>query len=125
MSTNQRPHRVIASEIADERWRQMSVEGWTAEHDDEHDEGEMGDAAAYYAYHRPAIDAGNGDGTDDITLGDSLLRLLWPETWHHDWAKKSSKPRRRQLIIAAALIVAEIERLDRASADEGAGREPK
>jgi hypothetical protein len=36
---------------------------------------------------------------------------LWP--WHDDWWKP--KDRRRDLIRAAALIVAEIERLDRAA----------
>ncbi len=107
------PTQLVLAEVEIERVRQMSAEGWTPEHDDDHEGGELADAAAYYAYHRAALDAGNEDGTDDISRGDSLLRMLWPETWHHCWAKKSGKPRRRQLIVAAALIVAEIERLDR------------
>ena len=35
--------------IADERKRQIEVEGWTAEHDAEHYESELAYAAAVYA----------------------------------------------------------------------------
>jgi hypothetical protein len=35
--------------IADERTRQISEEGWTPEHDDGHDEGELSAAASVYA----------------------------------------------------------------------------
>ena len=35
--------------IAKERQRQVSVEGWTPQHDDEHKDGEMAIAAACYA----------------------------------------------------------------------------
>lgn len=35
--------------VISERQRQQSVEGWTPEHDDEHTEGEMAEAAACYA----------------------------------------------------------------------------
>lgn len=36
-------------EIAAERERQKSVEGWTLEHDDEHADGSLADVAACYA----------------------------------------------------------------------------
>lgn len=80
----------IIEEIAAERARQIAVEGWTPEHDDQHSGGELARAAACYA----AGDHQNG---------------LWP--WHEDWWKPST--RRRDLIKAAALLVAEIERRDR------------
>ena len=36
--------------IIDERIRQIEAEGWTPDHDDEHDKGELAAAAACYAY---------------------------------------------------------------------------
>jgi hypothetical protein len=91
----------IVAEVMDERIRQMLVEGWTPEHDDEHAEGEMALAASCYA--RSAANPGH-----------YLARVprRWP--WDRLWWKPSGP--RRELVKAAALIVAEIERLDRASA---------
>lgn len=83
------------SQIAAERRRQRLEEGWTAEHDDEHFDGEMADAAACYASTDPA----------------RVVRWPWASTW---W-KPSPDDRRRELVKAGALIVAEIERLERAS----------
>lgn len=83
----------VIDEIAAERARQISEEGWTLEHDDEHASGEMALAAAAYAVH----------------FRHSQGRL-WP--WSQQWWKPGEH--RRNLIKAAALIVAEIERLDRA-----------
>ncbi len=40
-----KPHEYVILEIARERERQMSVEGWTVEHDDEHSCGELANAA--------------------------------------------------------------------------------
>ncbi len=79
------------ADIASERRRQMEVEGWTAEHDDQHDLGQMAGDAASYAV-----------GSPD---------WYWP--WDRKWWKPTN--RRRNLIKAGALIVAEIERLDRAA----------
>lgn len=98
-------------DIAAERQRQITVEGWTAEHDDTHRSGEMADAAACYAM-RP--------GARGTFTGSSPERLIWQRLW--PWSKDWWKPkdRRRDLIRAAALIVAEIERLDRAAARKAA-----
>lgn len=81
------------AEIAAERKRQVDVEGWDDEHDDEHVKGELADAAAYYA------------------ARDNRLEL-WP--FDDEWNKRGDHSRRRQLVIAGALIVAELERIDRA-----------
>lgn len=87
--------RSVIEEIAAERQRQIDGEGWTTEHDDEHSRGEMANAAACYA-------------AAEITAPCAGL-WPWPDSW---WKPKS---RRRDLIRAGALIVAEIERLDRAA----------
>lgn len=83
--------------IAAERKRQVEVEGWTPEHDDEHDNGEMATAAACYAMARHNQ--------------DSPL-MHWP--WSMEWWK--AKDRRSNLVRAGALIAAEIDRLDREAA---------
>ena len=90
-----------AIDVLAERQRQISAEGWTPEHDDEHSNGEMGEAAACYAASArlPAI------------LKKRAAPAYWP--WDATWWKPSSP--RRDLIKAGALILAEIERLDRAA----------
>lgn len=88
--------------IAAERQRQQTEEGFTPEHDDEHQNGEIAEAAACYAA-----------GTAVFYETDLPL---WP--WNPNAADGEriiqQKPRLRQLVIAGALIVAEIERLQRA-----------
>lgn len=91
------------SEIGKERGRQVSEEGWTPEHDDEHDGGELSMAAACYAAARPLSTFNPDNGCFDDA---------WP--WHPSWDKRHKHSRRRQLVIAGALIVAELERLERA-----------
>jgi hypothetical protein len=96
-------------EIDIERNRQILEEGWTSAHDDGHEGGEMADAAACYA-------AGTiFEVTRPKRLGGTSR--LWP--WDLTWWKP--KDRRSDLIRAAALIVAEIERLDRAALREERG----
>jgi hypothetical protein len=96
----------VVAEIAAERRRQIKVEGWTAEHDDQHDCGELAFAAACYAQ-TAAIRQCNDE---HIAPGDHGSPSGWP--FEADaWKPRNS---RDELIRAAALIVAEIERLDRA-----------
>lgn len=84
-------------DVLAERQRQVSVECWTPGHDDdEHRRGELALAAAAYCVH----------GLDWPVRGSDL----WP--WTSGWWKP--KNRRRDLVRAAALLLAEIERLDRA-----------
>ncbi len=96
-----------ASDVIAERQRQVSAEGWTAEHDDLHSTGELAQAAAVYALHscRPPT-----------FVFDAELQEEIPTNW--PWARRWFKPRgpRRDLVRAGALIIAEIERLDRAAA---------
>ncbi|MXN28738.1 hypothetical protein [Delftia sp. CH05] len=105
-----------ARDVLAERRRQVEAEGWTSEHDDQHDEGEMCFAAAGYA----AVASDNlqaiSRGIDrDLTLDDNV----YPPTnypWPRSWEFKPCTPR-RALVKAGALILAEIERIDRCSPD--------
>lgn len=99
----------VIDEIAVERQRQIDVEGWSASHDDEHQYGEIANAAAAYAQV-----AANQAECDRLGLaGECLDDMAPPDCWRwgHDWFKP--KDSRRNLVRAAALIVAEIERIDR------------
>jgi hypothetical protein len=84
-----------------ERLRQINVEGRTAEHDDVYVAGELPRAAAAYA-----LSAASDDW-------DAALRI-WP--WSQSWWKP--KNRVRDLIRAGALILAEIDRLERLNRSE-------
>lgn len=99
------------ADIATERRRQVEVEGWMPEHDDRHINGEMAKAAACYAVENREMFggywAGGGRDPDDYFIPHRPRD--WP--WHADRWKPSD--RRRELVKAGALIVAEIERLDR------------
>ena len=90
-SGNGAPASII--DVLYERGRQVAVEGRSPEHDDEHQDGSIALAAAAYTIHfrHP-------------------LGRLWP--WADGW-----KPgdHRRNLVKAGALILAEIDRLDRAA----------
>ncbi|ENL1644626.1 ead/Ea22-like family protein [Raoultella ornithinolytica] len=86
-----------AADVLAERQRQVTAEGWTAEGDDSYQNSELADAAACYAIHAH----NQGFSTP--------AHWPWPPTW---W--KQTNPR-RDLVKAGALILAEIERLDRAA----------
>jgi hypothetical protein len=96
-------------EIAAERKRQIEVEGWTPAHDDTHSHGEMAAAAGCYAIVAGFPDMNRALWTGRNRDGEQRPWPNWP--WSPSWWKP--KDRRSDLIRAAALIVAEIERLDR------------
>lgn len=87
--------------IAAERRRQISAEGWTAEHDSQHTDGELADAAGSYA-HWAAL---------SIRFGVDAMRQRPPYSWPWDssWFKPTTPI--RDLVKAGALIAAEIDRL--------------
>lgn len=84
-------------DVLTERQRQVSAEGWTAEHDDAHIDCSLAAAAATYA----------------LCTSPAQLKVCgavaWP--WPSHWWKPTSY--RQNLVKAGALILAEIERLDR------------
>lgn len=97
-----KPHEYVVLEIARERERQIEDEGWTPEHDDEHDLGHMAVAAACYA----------------MKSTENYEHKALPDEWPWDTERWKPTTPRRDLVKAAALIVAEIERLDRKGSKE-------
>jgi hypothetical protein len=104
-----------AIDILCERRRQIECEGWTSEHDDSHDQCELAHAAACYA--NPIAIVIDGAGIEIGPPGADTLPIGWPEHWNSEWWKP--KDQRRDLVKAASLIIAEIERIDRASEKGG------
>ncbi|ENZ8242067.1 ead/Ea22-like family protein [Klebsiella pneumoniae] len=86
-----------AADVLAERKRQVTAEGWTPGHDDEYEHGELADAAGCYALSSELFDC----------AGEPPRPWPWPDEW---WKPTN---RRRDLVKAGALILAEIERLDR------------
>lgn len=86
-----------ATDVLAERRRQVEVEGWTPENDNDHKAAEMACAAACYAANAAGI------------VWAYSVPSFWP--WAQKWWKPTTP--RRDLVKAGALILAEIERLDR------------
>lgn len=95
-------------DVAAERRRQIEVEGFGREHDDKHADGELAAAAACYALGSPLKSRMPAANT---WAWEQSRKMVWP--WGLEWWKP--KDRRRNLVRAAALLLAEIERLDRAA----------
>lgn len=114
--------------IAEERQRQIEKENWTLEHDKAHDNSELLQAAGAYIaaalgkdteskvarfemYMPPESDffINNGD------RGDRKIRTkgVWVDgfPFSRDWDKRQKHDKMKLLIISAALIAAEIDRL--------------
>jgi hypothetical protein len=95
-----------------ERQRQINEEGWTPGHDDSHTAGELARAAAAYAWFASFSDDARAEMKMEPKRGYiNILWWMWPKSWSERWWKP--KDRRRDLVRAAALLIAEIERLDR------------
>jgi hypothetical protein len=92
------------TDVTTERQRQRDAEGWTLDHDDRHTDGSIAQAAACYA--------AAGAGMRWVKYGPLPY---WP--FDSEWYKP--KDDRRNLVRAAALCIAEIERLDRLTPNSG------
>lgn len=98
-----------ATVLARERRRQVDDEGWTAEHDDKHCYGQLALAAAAYSAEAAANFA-------SAAWLRTAIRSLWP--WGANWWKPRNPA--LNLVRAGALIIAELERLDRLPCVRGA-----
>jgi hypothetical protein len=117
--------------IAAERRRQIEQEGWTPEHDNEHDDASLALAAICYAAPQRIY-------VIDLLATGFRVRDPWPRSWaeYHDkrfTCQESQKlpsnvppdpetythqERISFLVKAGALIAAEIDRLERKAAAE-------
>lgn len=91
-----------------ERIRQIRVECHFPEHDDENTDGALAMAAACYAeeaFYQAKV-------VDRLSAISQVTPVLWP--WEPDIWKPTDQ--RRNLVKAGALILAEIDRIDRAAA---------
>ena len=84
-------------DVIAERQRQQSVEGWTPEHDDQYGESQLLWASSCYVL--------------NTIKPFNRMPMDWP--WDSSWWKPTNP--RRDLVKAGALILAEIERIDRAA----------
>jgi|GEM_PF-1018687 len=90
--------RRAVSDIDAERQRQVDAEGWSADRDDGYADAELAKSAAAYTL-------------SACGFSPDAAREMWPRSWSAHWWKPTTA--RRDLVKAGALIVAEIERLDR------------
>jgi hypothetical protein len=102
------PIRLSGSQMIDnERTRQIASEGWSPQHDDEHDDAQLVEAARAYTWAALCEVKFGANGQDF-----NLLPNDWPKELDKKWWKPSDSPV-RNLVKAGALIVAEIDRLQR------------
>lgn len=91
-------------DVLGERARQRRMEGYDDAHDDAHDDFDLTSAAIAYLMNARLR------GTTGHSYADAP-----PHDW--PWSARDWKPKgvRQELVVAAALIIAEIEKIDRSS----------
>lgn len=94
----------LIAEVAEERIRQVK-KGYTRESDDKRDPGVLAAAGAAYAWHASFMRA-MGSPMSEQTAKDYGVDTFF------NWSKPP-KPARKALIQAAALIFAELEKMER------------
>jgi hypothetical protein len=99
-----------------ERFRQIEGEGWSIEHDDAHEPGDLAKAGAAYLYAASVVDRSFRDKLRNPAFkahsaAGLVIRSLWPWSW--DWWKPDVDDRRHDLIRGCALGLAEGEKFDR------------
>jgi hypothetical protein len=105
--------------VTRERIRQITQERWSSAHDDEHTDHSLAVVAAMYAV------AGIPSPTRVASIGYRVIDVTrppeedaWPSSWDREFDKRDQHDPLRRLVIAGALICAEIDRLQRAADSE-------
>ncbi|PZP97537.1 MAG: hypothetical protein DI587_17210 [Variovorax paradoxus] len=98
-----------AHDVIAERRRQVEVKGYDTEHDDAQSHEEIAFCAAVWAMPE---DARNWGMKETGCGGDTIAEALLPPHWG---MPDFGRDRRQQLVKAGGLILAEMERLDRAA----------
>ena len=104
------PASAATRDVIAERDRQIKSEGYDTEHDDAHQNDEIAAYATFYAMPPAARDWPAQETGYGMTWGQAIIPA--------DWGPPKACDRRQELVKAAALLVAEIERLDRAKKTE-------
>ena len=108
--------------IAEERQRQIEQEGWSAEHDEQHLEGQLALVASLYAtpiplFARVEKEDGGVEIYDPWPWWDEIEQTRYSSSTYFYKVKAGDKRKKhsnlRKLVIAGALIAAEIDRLQR------------
>lgn len=97
----------VLEEVFNERARQIEEHGYCRDHDDAQTQGQLARAGASYALH--AGQQGEARHRHDRANNP-------PPIWPTGWDVKHWRPgiERRELVKAMALLLAEVERIDRA-----------
>lgn len=116
--------------IAAERQRQIEVEGWNDLHDNDHNTMQLSGAAGCYlanainkAYegepHTKKKRARFQYNYDEMWKPGVVRKGGWKDGWPWDeeWDKRKKHDKVRSLVIAGALIAAELDRLNSLEAD--------
>uniref|UniRef100_I2Q2Q6 Uncharacterized protein n=1 Tax=Desulfovibrio sp. U5L TaxID=596152 RepID=I2Q2Q6_9BACT len=96
----------LLAEVLDERMRQIA-KGYTLEHDDAHQRGELSQGAAALVFR--ALARHEAELDMPVPLGFPAIDDIWP----FGDAGTPDKPVRACLLAAIAMLLAEVERLDR------------
>lgn len=98
------------NDVSEERLRQITEEGFNSERDDTYLPGTLGSAGASYALAAVAQLIYGPDSEKEVSRAPDY----WP------WGQDTWNPvdPRRNLVKAAALLIAEIDRIDRREASE-------
>lgn len=105
--------------IEDECHRVQLEEGFTPEHDLQHDKGQLAEAAAYYCFTQQ-----QREFTDAVLAksNDGAGSSVWP--FEPQWFKPSPEDRIKELVKAGQFIIAEIVRLESIKFDQVPDIEP-
>jgi len=103
-------------DIDAERQRQIDDEGWSTEHDDHHTSHQLALAAGWYcmassSHYKDTCGLNSGQNTMHSQMWGAHAAYAWP--FDSQWFKPTTE--RRDLVKAGALILAAIERIDRAT----------
>jgi hypothetical protein len=111
----------ILAQIKQKRLRQLSL-GYDAQHDDEHVAGEIALAAGCYAVKAGLLSKHYTDFWDQFSHEEDisvLSNFFWP--WPESLVLLEDLPKEGCLLRAAALIVAELQRINRGKGAEHGG----
>lgn len=118
MLVDNRPYSRALVAVITEKRRIVDQEGYTPAHDDTHVSRELARAGVAYAQHyverqwlHTGLD-GKGDFADPDSYKEDEAPDVWPDEWLKAWKPKNP---RRDLIRSIALLLCEVERIDRES----------